>query len=60
MWMHGVTLKQEEFLDLESLTGSTRRDRKDWDKMKPPAFGDSSPENQTPGKTVDMQLREKV
>lgn len=55
MWMRGVTLKQEGFLDLVSLIGSTRRD-----KMKPPAFGDSSPEEWTPGNVVDMQLREKV
>lgn len=57
--MQGVALKQEGFLDLVSLIESTKRDRAGI-KMKPPAFGDSDPEEWIPRNAVGMRLREKV
>lgn len=57
--MQGVALKQEGYLALVSLVESAKRDRAGI-KMKPPAFGDSSPEEWTPRDAVVMQLRKKV
>ena len=56
--MQGVTLKQEGFLDLVSHW--EHQEGQDWDRMKPPAFGDSSPKEWTPRSAVGMLLREKV
>lgn len=40
MWMQGMALKQER----ATVSHWEHQEGQDWDKVKPPVFGDSNPE----------------